>query len=300
MDGINPLWVGLAFFLTPLDLPSELDALILFAAKIDKCLLERDRTRNRPPGPEPGSGAPRGFLPEHSHSPTSTPTFHVQNESEEPMQIGCTRLHRCNEGRCIYCAQLDHLLENCPLRRSGAARQAPVLVGTTSSKFRAHRQFTEVTLSSEFLSLKHIALIDSGADASLMDVNLAKRFPPVPLDSPVPATALDGHMMYLVTHCTSPLTLTFPDSHTERLTFHLFEAPQHPLVLGFPWLLLHNPHIHWTSGRVSAWGEDCAKHCFPGPTSSIGEVVSTLPEEIDEEEFPDLSTVPPCYRDKTL
>lgn len=41
-------------FLTPLDLPSELDALISLAAKIEKRLLEWDRTRGHPPGPESG------------------------------------------------------------------------------------------------------------------------------------------------------------------------------------------------------------------------------------------------------
>ena len=77
-----------------------------------------------------------------------------------------------------------------------------------------------------------------------MDINLAKRLNLsfVCIDSPVPATTLDGHVMHLVTHRTSPVTLIFPDSHTEQITFHLFDAPQHPLVLGYPWLTLHNPH----------------------------------------------------------
>ena len=41
---LNGLSERVKDFLTPLDLPSELDALVSLAAKIDKRLLERDRT----------------------------------------------------------------------------------------------------------------------------------------------------------------------------------------------------------------------------------------------------------------
>lgn len=130
-----------------------------------------------------------------------------------------------------------------------------------------------------------------------MDINLAKRLKlsSVRIDSPMPATALDGHDASGY-HRTSPVTLIFPDSHTEQITFHLFDPPQHPLILGYPWLTLHNPHIDWSSGKVLSWGSNCKTQYFLGPPVSSSEGVSTLPKEVDEE-FPDLSSVPPCYQD---
>ncbi len=185
------------------------------------------------------------------------------------------------------------------MRRSGSARQASVLVCTSPSKNRSCWQFSHVTLSSESLSLPHPALIDSGADANFMDISLAKKLNLsfVCLDSSSSAIALDGRAMCLVTHCTSPLTLTFPDSHTEQITFHLFNAPQHPLVLGYPGLVLHNPHIDWPSGKVLSLGSDCKMQCLAGPPDFSSDGVSTSPEDVDEEEFLDLSLVPPCYLD---
>lgn len=101
--------------------------------------------------------------------------------------------------------------------------------------------------------------------------------------------------MYLIACCSSPVTLTFPDSHSEKISFHLYNAPQHPLVLGYPWLTLNNPQTDWSSGKVLSWGKDCKSRCLAGPPNSSSEVVSTSPEDEDHEEFPDLSSVPDCY-----
>ncbi|KAE8287207.1 hypothetical protein D5F01_LYC15176 [Larimichthys crocea] len=202
--------------LTPLDLPSELDVLVSLASKIDKRLLEHDRTRNFPSSQLPGSYSSWGPSPRCTPAPALTHATNTRSDTEELMQIEHTRLspeerlRRCNKGRCIYCAQMGHFLENCPIPRNGSSRQTSVLVCTSPSKNRPCHQFSHVTLFSESLSLPLTVVIDSGADASLIDKNLAKRLNLsfVPLDSPMPATALDGHVMYLVTHCTSPVTRT--------------------------------------------------------------------------------------------
>lgn len=286
--------------LTPLDLPCELDALISLASKIDKRLLQRDAMRNRPSLLRPTAPFFRGFSP-----PQPSPLVSSPVDAEEPMQIGRAeltpeeRLRRRNEGRCIYCGQLGHFLANCPVRRSSSTRRTSVMVCSTPSKNRPCRQFSHVTLSSDTLSLSHNALIDSGADANFIDIGLAKKLnlSPVCLDTPSSATALDGRLMYLVTHRTSPVTLTFPDAHSEEISFHVYNAPQHPLVLGYPWLVLHGPHIDWSSGKVLSWGSDCKTRCLAGPTDPGSGGVFTSPEDVDEGEFPDLSAVPECYLD---
>lgn len=51
--------------------------------------------------------------------------------------------------------------------------------------------------------------------------------------------------------------MTFPDSHTEVLSFHLYKAPQHPLILCHPWLVIHNPHVNWATGEIINWGPQC-------------------------------------------
>lgn len=35
--------------------------------------------------------------------------------------------------------------------------------------------------------------------------------------------------------------------------FTLFNAPKNPIVLGYPWLAIHNPNIPWTEGELCQW-----------------------------------------------
>lgn len=54
-------------------------------------------------------------------------------------------------------------------------------------------------------------------------------------------------------------SLLMPDNHSEHRIFHITDAPQLPLhgyswILGYPWLLKHNPHIDWVAQLIlSVW-----------------------------------------------
>ncbi|XP_061611195.1 complement C1q tumor necrosis factor-related protein 1 isoform X1 [Phyllopteryx taeniolatus] len=98
-----------------------------------------------------------------------------------------------------------------------------------------------------------------------------------------------------ITHRTQTLTLTFPDSHSERISFHVFDAMNHDVILGNPWLKLHNPHIDWSSGQVMSWGSNCARNCFKPPCDVQGHVSKDNPQTPSAD--PDLSQVPTCYQD---
>ena len=76
--------------------------------------------------------------------------------------------------------------------------------------------------------------IDFGSDANFMDFVLVSSLglKTHRLQTPIEAFALDGRLICKVTHHTQSLLLSFPDSHTERISFHVFKAPQHSLILG--------------------------------------------------------------------
>lgn len=97
-----------------------------------------------------------------------------------------------------------------------------------------------------------VALIDSGADPSFISQELARQLglDREPLPHPVPVRALDGHLLATLTHQTRPVELLLADQHRERLRFHILDQPGLPLVLGFPWLQRHNPHIDWETEVV--------------------------------------------------
>ncbi len=90
------------------------------------------------------------------------------------------------------------------------------------------------------------AFLDSGAAGNFMDFTLARhlRIQPITLQEPLTITALDGRPLGSgqVRQCTTPLHLQI-GCHKERIQFFLIHSPEFPLILGFPWLSLHNPHI---------------------------------------------------------
>lgn len=167
------------------------------------------------------------------------------------------------------------------------------------------RSLHHITLTSPTETKNSTVLIDSGSDANLMDFKVAKELGLefISLSKPLEASALDGHLLCHITHYSQSVQLAFPDNHTETLSFHLFESVQHPLILGFPWLKHHNPHIDWSSGKILGWRAECSKTCFPfcpAPVQSppvISPLAHPAVSVTPESDYPDLSKVPQCYHD---
>lgn len=151
-----------------------------------------------------------------------------------------------------------------------------------------------------------------------MDWRLAKRLglSTSRLPKTLEASALDGRWLCHVTHRTQPIQLVMANNHTEFLSFHLYYSQLHPIILGFPWLIKHNSHFDWSTGEVTGWSEGCSLTCFssvsalepPRPPDVSPPVfpespatpeppASAPPPTSADQDFPDLSCVPPCYLD---
>lgn len=96
----------------------------------------------------------------------------------------------------------------------------------------------------------------------------------------------------VITHVSEPLVLSLSSNHMERICFFAFKAPLTPLVLGHPWLALHNPQIDWEKGRITGWGINCHRNCLLAVTPSVPPSKIKAPPKA-----PDLSAVPRIYRD---
>lgn len=113
-----------------------------------------------------------------------------------------------------------------------------------------------------------VPLIDSGADANLIGREMAHQLGVAweKLPRAVPVRALDGHRLGTVTHQTTPVEVLLADEHWERAPFHILDQPGLSLVLGYPWLRRHNPHIDWKTGVILEWSPTCQLTCQrPGP-----------------------------------
>ncbi|KAK3570675.1 hypothetical protein QTP86_024977, partial [Hemibagrus guttatus] len=55
--------------------------------------------------------------------------------------------------------------------------------------------------------------------------------------------------------------------HYERLAFYVTSSPANPVILGFPWLRRHDPHISWRSGELVRWSITCLRGCLRDPVA---------------------------------
>lgn len=142
-------------------------------------------------------------------------------------------------------------------------------------------------------SISQAVLIDSGADANFMDSGLARRLglSSTKMCTDLKATSLDGRTLWHVSHQTSPVQVTFPDSHVEEMSFFEVTSLIQPLILGYPWLRLNNPSIDWSTGNIKFRSEFCRHNCQPSGSRTGTKETLLTPISLATE-YPDLSKVP--------
>ena len=160
---------------------------------------------------------------------------------EEPMHLGRSRLSpevrefHFQERLCLYCGGKGHLIRT--------DIPSPSLI--TNSLF-------PVSLAWGLENPTVGVLLDSGADECLIDATLTRQagIPLETLETTVSAQALDGHLLGKISHRTVSVTLTISGNHVDNVQFFVLHTPAAPLVLGRPWLNLHDPHVSWSTGRI--------------------------------------------------
>ncbi|XP_024654489.2 uncharacterized protein LOC106675134 [Maylandia zebra] len=125
-------------------------------------------------------------------------------------------------------------------------------------------------------------------------MKLAKQLniPLFELESSLPVKALDNQVFSHITHRTAPVTVVASGNHRERLPFLTFHSSSIPIVLGFTWLKLHNPHLDWAGQNVISWSPFCHANCLvSAPPSAVAEPARDASAAVD------LSVVPSVYHD---
>uniref|UniRef100_A0A8D3DWB3 CCHC-type domain-containing protein n=1 Tax=Scophthalmus maximus TaxID=52904 RepID=A0A8D3DWB3_SCOMX len=173
------------------------------------------------------------------------------------MQLGRSSLtpqereHRMQSKLCMYCGRPGHFVSRCPVKARGSSVGRKLLVSHASIKtFQEKRPLFHIKLflpeGSDALS----TFIDSGADASIMDEGLVQQLGinRVPLPRPVAVHTLDGHL--LGTDQTAPIHMLLSGNHHETVQFHILSSTRILVILGYPWLRRHNPHLDWATGAI--------------------------------------------------
>jgi len=91
-------------------------------------------------------------------------------------------------------------------------------------------------------------LVDSGATSSFIDQTFVAQHNilVVKKSTPIQVEVIHGRTIAsgAITHETTLLELCI-DKHTEKIVFNIISTPHHPVILGLPWLEVHNPIIDW-------------------------------------------------------
>uniref|UniRef100_A0A8P4GPN0 Gypsy retrotransposon integrase-like protein 1 n=1 Tax=Dicentrarchus labrax TaxID=13489 RepID=A0A8P4GPN0_DICLA len=283
------------------DSAASLDELISLAIRLDNRLRERRREKWGRSQASPFHALPRATISVDPQlaAPCKRPSSQVPPEPvEEPMQLGRTHLtqaerqRRMRSGLCIYCGQHGHFLAACPQlpKKETENGVAPVSQVPASSSAPLSRLQLKASLHWQLNSIPLTALVDSGAEESFIDSAfvLQANIPTIKLPDNQPVNALDGKHLANITRQTVPLTLILSGNHREEISLLVISSPNTPVVLGYPWLKLHNPQFDWSTGSLISWSAHCHSHCL----QSASVTHPTVPKP---PEPPDLSAVPVEY-----
>ena len=80
-------------------------------------------------------------------------------------------------------------------------------------------------------------------------------------------------------------------NHEEIISLFLIDSPAFPVVLGLPWLALHNPTISWQQRALTGWSREVSGRCLG---VSVGDTTVESPDQVST------VRIPPEYADLAL
>ncbi|KAL0163661.1 hypothetical protein M9458_039414, partial [Cirrhinus mrigala] len=210
--------------------------------------------------------------------------------TEEPMQIGYTRLtdeerdRRMKNRLCLYCGQPGHFRSQCPSRPPRPSSSRVSLIPLSPSLL------LDVCIVIHGRNIKTKAFVDSGAAGNFIDQEFANRhdIPLLPCDPPMAVAALDGRPLGAgrIRFTTEDITLITSSMHTEVIRLHVTQSPNHPVILGHPWLTFHDPRISWREQEITHWSTTCQQDCLIHPLRTSTTSSDSRPEPTILAELP--------------
>ncbi|CAG8823969.1 34747_t:CDS:2, partial [Racocetra persica] len=153
-------------------------------------------------------------------------------------------------------------------RDSGSERHQTLAPSNLASSVTEPMQIDAVDISHCPLerrnkNVKIVTLVNSGVSACFLDTTFAQEYniPIYKKELPFSVEVIDGRKIFSgnVTHEMGPLLVCLQD-HYEKMSFNLISSPHYPIILGLPWLDLHNPTINWRERSIIFFDPMCKEH----------------------------------------
>ncbi|KAK3550602.1 hypothetical protein QTP70_000679 [Hemibagrus guttatus] len=238
-------------------------------------------------------------IPTQPLTPSSNSTPSVDPASPEPMQLGATRLspeersRRLIHNLCFYCGETGHRNSECPLKIRGSINDNNRV--SVDHLFQANASLTTmVKITTDNDSFDFTVLIDSGSALNLIHQDLIKTFniPIQPCNPPLKVNAVNNKPIGEgIRHQTLPMQLQVGLFHRKTITFYVIDSPRHEIILGYPWLSVHDPVISWYQGEITHWSQICFSHCLGNTV-----IKSCLTTSVESPECKPV-TILSCYQD---
>ncbi|KAL0195007.1 hypothetical protein M9458_008579, partial [Cirrhinus mrigala] len=123
-----------------------------------------------------------------------------------------------------------------------------------------------VSLKTDTLSPELTAMIDSRAELNLIHKDIVSKYniPTQPCIPPIQIKAINNTLTdHGITSQTKTLKLQVGLLHLESITLYIVDSPKYEIILGFPWLSIHDPAISWYRGELTHWSQFCIQNCLP-------------------------------------
>uniref|UniRef100_A0A3P9IIZ6 Gypsy retrotransposon integrase-like protein 1 n=1 Tax=Oryzias latipes TaxID=8090 RepID=A0A3P9IIZ6_ORYLA len=140
---------------------------------------------------------------------------------------------------------------------------------------------------------RNLTLLLTRSDGDLISQEVVDRLkiPTEPLSPALDIHAINGSLIHKVSVRTVNISVSISGNHSETMSFYVVESLKPPVILGFPWLSRHKPHIDWASGRFLSWSPFCLLNCLSSASVRNAVEVQRSPDP------PDLCKVPSVYHD---
>ncbi|OMJ14694.1 Retrotransposon-derived protein PEG10, partial [Smittium culicis] len=253
-EGLNEnILDTLALFQTPSDLEGYINAAITVDTRLTRRKEEKARIRI-------------GFQP--PLSTTSQTTEPMQIDSVYPTLSQPERDRRMKLGLCFYCGG------SVPERKQSLSLQDASTVSMKSAPMsksapkqiskpiynQKNRFMIPVTIHTPCNhSFKIMAMIDSGASGMFINKKIvdAKCIRTQAKKDPISVESIDGSPLTKgpITHHTKLLKIQIQDNHWELAVFDVMTCYHADMILGLPWLEIHDPAINWKT-RILLFDKD--------------------------------------------
>ncbi|KAL0181816.1 hypothetical protein M9458_024222, partial [Cirrhinus mrigala] len=197
------------------------------------------------------------------------------------------------ENLYYYCEEENHCDAACPhkAKKSSTTSYSASTIEVPTSPKLSFLLKCELFFDAAYQCVS--ALVDSGSAVNVINQELLNKLK-TPTSPCVPAititTIYNGSIGSGITAITQPITLHIGLFHKETINFFVVPSCKYEVILGHPWLAIHDPVISWNQGELIQWSAHCQRNCLKNTLS-----FPCLSTSVESPEVRTQTTLPPVY-----